>query len=54
MSDWEGLSEVAARRARFGPNALPEPRYGLVRLILRQFRGILLLLGAAGVTFMWS
>ena len=50
-----GLSaaEVAERRARYGPNALPQTRYRLVRLILRQFRGIfnLLLLGAAGVTF---
>ncbi|MHB8809300.1 MAG: P-type ATPase, partial [Desulfobulbaceae bacterium] len=51
----DGLSaaEAADRRARFGPNALPEPRYRLPRLIWRQFRGIfnLLLLGAAGVTF---
>lgn len=50
-----GLSsvEVAERRARFGPNALPEPRHRLLYLILRQFRGVfnILLLVAAGVTF---
>lgn len=50
-----GLSsvEVAERRARHGPNALPVPRFRLPRLILRQFRGIfnLLLLVAAAVTF---
>lgn len=52
-SDGLSSAEVADRRSRFGPNALPEPRYRLPRLILRQFRGIfnLLLLGAAGVTF---
>lgn len=46
-------AEVAERLAVHGPNALPEPRYRLARLILRQFRGIfnLLLLGAAAVTF---
>ncbi|HWS02240.1 MAG TPA: HAD-IC family P-type ATPase [Gammaproteobacteria bacterium] len=55
MSTLDGLSltEVAERRARYGANALPVPRYRLLRLILRQFRGIfnMLLLGAAGVTF---
>ncbi len=55
MTSLDGLSstEVVERRARFGPNALPEPRHRLLRLILRQFRGIfnLLLLAAAGVTF---
>ena len=55
MSDWAGLDSVEAeeRLARFGPNALPEQRHILLRLILRQFRGIfnLLLLGAAAVTF---
>ncbi len=55
MSDWEGLTSAEAeeRLARFGPNALPEQRYVLPRLIMRQFRGIfnLLLLGAAVVTF---
>ena len=55
MAAPSGLSaaEVAERRARYGPNALPQTRYRLVRLILRQFRGIfnLLLLGAAAVTF---
>ncbi len=55
MTDWQGLTatEVAERRSRYGLNALPETRYSLPKLILRQFRGIfnLLLLGAAGVTF---
>ncbi|WP_370575122.1 cation-transporting P-type ATPase, partial [Methanomethylovorans sp.] len=55
MNTLDGLSssEVVERRALYGPNALPAPRYRLTRLILRQFRGIfnLLLLGAAGVTF---
>jgi len=55
MSAPDGLSltEVAERRARYGPNALPVSRYRLPRLILRQFRGIfnVLLLVAAGVTF---
>ncbi len=46
-------AEVTERRSRYGPNALPQPRYRLARLILRQFRGIfnLLLLAAAAVTF---
>ncbi|WP_370575127.1 cation-transporting P-type ATPase, partial [Methanomethylovorans sp.] len=55
MNNLDGLSstEVADRLVRFGPNALPVPRYRLLRLILRQFRGVfnLLLLGAAGLTF---
>ena len=55
MSELAGLSstEVAERQSRYGPNALPEPRYRLARLILRQFRGIfnLLLLAAAAVTY---
>ena len=55
MSNSDGLSaaEVADRRVRYGPNALPVPRYRLPRLILRQFAGIfnILLLVAAGVTF---
>jgi Mg2+-importing ATPase len=55
MSNLEGLSatEVAERQMQYGPNALPVLRYRLLRLILRQFRGIfnLLLLGAAAVTF---
>ena len=55
MNNLDGLSstEAADRRARFGSNALPVPRYRLLRLILRQFKGIfnLLLLGAAGLTF---
>jgi len=55
MKDIQGLTsaEVAERRARYGANALPEARYGLLKLILRQFRGIfnLLLLAAAAVTY---
>lgn len=46
-------AEAAERLARHGPNALPVPRFRLLRLILRQFRGIfnLLLVVAAAVTF---
>jgi len=55
MNDTHGLtlSEVAERRAQYGANVLPEARYGLLKLIFRQFRGVfnLLLLAAAGVTF---
>ena len=55
MSNLNGLSsdEVVERRLHYGPNALPVPRYRLLKLILRQFRGIfnILLLVAAGVTF---
>ena len=55
MRGFSGLTsaEVAERRARYGPNALPQPRNRLARLILRQFRGIfnLLLLAAAAITF---
>lgn len=55
MGNLDGLSlaEVAERRARYGPNALPVLRYRLPRLILRQFQGIfnILLLIVAGVTF---
>lgn len=55
MNNLDGLSsiEVLERQKQYGPNALPVPRYRLLRLILRQFRGIfnLLLLGAAAVTF---
>lgn len=55
MNNLDGLSsiEVSERQKQYGPNALPEPRYRLLRLILRQFRGIfnLILLGAAAVTF---
>ncbi len=55
MNNLDGLSsiEVSERQKQYGPNALPVPRYRLLRLILRQFRGIfnLLLLGAAAVTF---
>ncbi len=55
MPNLDGLSltEVAERRARYGPNALPVTRFRLPLLILRQFQGIfnILLLVAAGVTF---
>jgi len=55
MNGITGLStdEAARRRALHGPNALPEPRHRLLRLIARQFRGIfnVLLLAAAAVTF---
>lgn len=55
MDDLDGLTstEAAARRARYGPNALPAPRHRLLRLIWRQFHGVfnLLLLAASAVTF---
>ena len=55
MDNLNGLSstEAAERQKQYGPNALPEPRYRLLQLILRQLRGIfnLLLLAAAVVTF---
>ncbi len=48
-------AQVAARRARFGPNVLPRPkRAGLTRLYLRQFKNplVYLLLAAALVSLM--
>jgi len=55
MGELSGLTsnEAAARRERYGPNALPAPRHRLLRLVWRQFQGIfnLLLLAAAAVTF---
>ncbi|HOX86136.1 MAG TPA: HAD-IC family P-type ATPase [bacterium] len=55
MDKWVGLTsiEAAKRLSHYGPNALPEARFRLFRLIFRQFRGIfnLLLIGAAAVTF---
>lgn len=55
MKKLEGLSSLEAtdRLNRFGPNAIPVPKYRLLKLILRQFKGIfnLLLIAAAGVTF---
>lgn len=55
MNNFQGLTsaEVAERRILYGANALPETRYGLLKLIFRQFKSIfnLLLLAAAGVTF---
>jgi len=54
-NEWKGLTaaEVAERRSRFGPNALPVPRHRLLRLIARQFRGVfnIMLFVAAAVTF---
>lgn len=51
----EGLTtqEAARRLAKIWPNALPRPKYRLLRLIARQFRGVftLLLIAAAAVTF---
>ena len=50
-----GLSskEAMERQKQYGPNELPQTRYRMLRLILRQFSGIfnLLLLGAAAVTY---
>lgn len=55
MSEWSGLSTVEAGEllAKYGRNVLPESRFSLLKLILRQFKGIfnLLLLFAAAVTF---
>ncbi|MFB6164730.1 MAG: cation-transporting P-type ATPase [Haloarculaceae archaeon] len=55
-ADLQGLSkaDAAARRDRFGPNALSERRRGTrVRAFLSQFRSpiVLILLFAAGVAF---
>jgi Mg2+-importing ATPase len=56
LSELNGLSAVEAgeRLAKYGKNALPESRFSLLKLILRQFKGIfnILLLVAAGVTLM--
>ena len=50
MNDLDGLTskEVVERQSQYGPNALPQTRHRLIRLILRQFSGIfnLLLLAA--------
>ncbi|MDD5736580.1 MAG: HAD-IC family P-type ATPase, partial [Methanothrix soehngenii] len=55
MNDLDGLTskEVVERQSQYGPNALPQTRHRLIRLILRQFSGIfnLLLLAASAVTF---
>ena len=42
MSELNGLSTVEAgeRLAKHGKNALPESRFSLLKLILRQFKGI--------------
>lgn len=51
----DGLSaaEVKERQGLFGQNALPVPGHRLLKLVLRQFRGVfnLLLLAAAAITF---
>ena len=50
-----GLStaEVQAKRRVFGQNVLPVPRYRLLKLLARQFKGVftILLILASGVTF---
>ena len=55
MNDLDGLTskEVVERQSQYGPNALPQTRHRLIRLILRQFSVIfnLLLLAAFLVTF---
>jgi Mg2+-importing ATPase len=59
MNDLDGYldgltsKEVVERQSQYGPNALPQTRHRLIRLILRQFSGIfnLLLLAASAVTF---
>ena len=58
MNDLDGFldglasTEVVERQNQYGPNALPQTRHRLIRLILRQFSGIfnLLLLAASAVT----
>ena len=56
MSKLNGLStaEAVELLAKHGRNALPESRFSLLKLILRQFKGIfnILLLVAAAVTLM--
>ncbi|MCB5265780.1 MAG: HAD-IC family P-type ATPase [Candidatus Cloacimonetes bacterium] len=56
MSELNGLStvEAGARLAKHGRNALPESRFSLLKLILRQFKGIfnILLLVAATITLL--
>lgn len=56
MSALSGLSTEEARKrlVKYGKNVLPESRYSLLKLILRQFKGIfnLLLLAAAVLTFL--
>ena len=55
MKSLKGLSslEAANQLNKFGPNAIPVPKNRLLKLVLRQFKGIfnLLLIAAAGVTF---
>ncbi len=54
MAAYMGLSseEAEARLDYYGPNSIPEPRYHLLRLILRQFKGVfnILLIVAAVIT----
>ncbi len=51
----QGLTkeEVNNRLKQYGPNEIPVPKHRLLKLILRQFKGIfnLLLIVAAGVTY---
>ncbi|MBP6881129.1 MAG: HAD-IC family P-type ATPase [Candidatus Pacebacteria bacterium] len=53
---YQGLTkvEVLAKRAEFGKNELPQPKFRFLRLLARQFKSIfiVLLLVAALVTFM--
>lgn len=55
MENITGLStsEATERLTKFGPNAIPDPKHRMIRLILRQFSGIfnLLLIAAATITF---
>ncbi|MEA4811686.1 MAG: HAD-IC family P-type ATPase [Anaerolineaceae bacterium] len=54
MTSLNGLTsaEVSVRQKQYGPNAIPEPKHRLLKLILRQFAGIfnLLLIAAAIIT----
>ncbi len=54
MAAYIGLSseEAGARLDHYGHNAIPEPRYPLLRLVFRQFRGVfnILLIMAAVIT----
>ena len=55
MGKRDGLTaaEVKERQGLFGQNALPVPGHRLLKLVLRQFRGVfnLLLMAAAAITF---
>jgi len=55
MVPYVGLSseEAGARLDHYGPNSIPASRYHLLRLIIRQFKGVfnILLIAAAIITF---